>query len=592
MCRISAIIHADRVQIVEGLERMNKAMRRGGPDDEGIYVDSINQVGLGHRRLSIIELSSAGHQPMEHSQELIISFNGEIYNYKALRQELLLIGHEFNTLSDTEVLLVGFKEWGTALFGKLKGMYAFVLYDKANEEVYAVRDHAGIKPLYYGSYKGRMYFSSEIRGIIAAEPDWEEDENWQVRFLAFGFIPEPYSTLQDVFHLPRGSYMKYNVSLRSFVIEQFVNFEFTSVIDNETAAISETKRCLLEAVERHLVADVPVGIFLSGGLDSTLLTVACRHFQKDKIRSLSIYFDDQEYSEKHYQELVAEKTGVEHQGFKVSKEDFEQAIPEIMEAMDQPSVDGINTFLICKYAKENGFKVVLSGLGADELFGGYKFFNDRSYATLRKFRIPVALLALFLQKYPNKKLRYLSSKHSIVQYLINRGSYVPDDIGHRTSMPIEKVWHILEQTGNDCPNNMDENNKISFLEQSLYMQSQLLRDSDVYSMWHGIELRVPFLDIEIIRLAYKIKPEIKFKVARKKFLLVEAFRDEIPVEIIDRKKMGFTFPFSDWFHNIRFPQKLNATSIQNGRDLFVTGKINWSRYWNLILVDKFKRSFK
>ncbi len=589
MCRIAGVISGN-LNLQDTVLRMTNAMAHGGPDDDGLFIDSELKVGLGHRRLSIIDLSPLGHQPMQDiTHGLYISFNGEIYNYKELRDELLVLGYQFKSYSDTEVLLKGYHAWGVKMLPRLKGMFAFLLLDQNKKQLLAARDHAGIKPLYYGFNGGSVFFSSEVRGMKAAEPAWKADENWPVRFLTFGFIPEPYSTLQSVFHLPKGTYMLYDLEAGKYTIETFISFPFTSSISDPKEAIAATRSTLLAAVERHLVADVPVGIFLSGGIDSSILTFACRRFNKGQLKTLSIYFDDEKYSEKYYQDLVIEKTGVSHQSFLVSQQDFEDSLPDIFKAMDQPSIDGINSYFITKYAKEYGLKVVLSGLGADELFGGYPMFNSNRYSRVKKMRLAAKVVAAFSGKYPAKKLRFLQKGDALEEYLFSRGVFVPSDVAKLLSIPEEKVWEVIGQEQYNAWMGLEPGNRVSMLEQNIYMQNQLLRDSDIYSMWHSIELRVPFLDVDLIKLAHSIAPAVKFNMPHKKYLLIQSFLEELPEEVWNRQKMGFTFPFQNWFKESTYLNKAEETlpQLRPARKQFDNGTLNWSRYWVQVVEAKF-----
>jgi asparagine synthase (glutamine-hydrolysing) len=592
MCRIAGIINKGGDGLRQSVQLMTNAMAHGGPDDDGLFVDEELNVGLGHRRLSIIDLSPLGHQPMiEDDMQLYISFNGEIYNYVQLRNELIGMGYTFRSHSDTEVLLKGYHAWGVEMLPKLKGMFAFLLLDKKKAQVIAARDHAGIKPLYYGFRGDEVYFSSEVRGILAANPNWKTDEDWPVRFLTFGFIPEPYSTLQNVFHLPKGSYMLYDLKNKSYEINPFISFPFSSLITTSTEAIEKTRTAVLDSVERHLVADVPVGIFLSGGIDSSILTFACRKFNKGQIKTLSIYFDDEKYSEKYYQDLVIEKTGVSHQSFLVSQDDFETSLPDVFKAMDQPSIDGINTYFITRYAKEYGLKVVLSGLGADELFGGYPSFQNPTYNRVKKMRLAAKVASLFLNNYPAKKLSYLHKGDALEEYLFSRGVFVPSDVSNLLNVSKEKVWDVIGQEQYNQWTNLLPGNRVSMLEQNVYMQNQLLRDSDIYSMWHSIELRVPFLDVDVIKLAHSIAPEIKFT-PQKKDILIKAFIDELPEAVWNRKKMGFTFPFQNWFKESSYLKQAeqNLPQLAPARSGFDKGSLTWSRYWTQLVSAKFANS--
>ena len=593
MCRIAGIIGTDKSSISQDIRLMTNAMFRGGPDDVGFYNDDFFSLSLGHRRLSIIDLSNAGHQPMHDiNEKLVICFNGEIYNYISLREQLKSKGHIFKSNSDTEVILNGYTEWGIAeLLKKLNGMFAFLLFDKSAKKLIAARDSAGIKPLYYSRYAGRLYFSSEIRGFKAVNPNWPEDPHWGVWFLSFGFLPEPHTTLSQVSHLPKGHYLEYQFENDDYKIYPFNQDEFKIEITNREDAIRLTKETITTAIEEHLIADVPVGVFLSGGLDSSIITTVAQKIHKEKLNSLSIYFEDEQYSEKQYQDLVIQKTGVIHRSFKVTNEEYQAELPYILEAMDQPSIDGVNTYFISKYAKETGLKVVLSGLGADELFGGYSTF-DNKVEKLRKVKLAARIVSAVYGKYPLKKISYLEQDRWYNSYLLNRGLFTPSDTAKITGFTKEKVNFILDSyPKQDIYKNLEKKNKISFLETSIYMQNQLLRDSDVYSMWHGLELRVPFLDKNVIQLARSIDPSIKYNRAQKKYLMVQAFKNDLPRKVWDRQKQGFGFPFDKWFNNNKY---LNNSALlpKNWQRDFENRRISFSRAWAIFLQRSLSQNVK
>jgi asparagine synthase (glutamine-hydrolysing) len=340
------------------------------------------------------------------------------------------------------------------------------------------------------------------------------------------------------------------------------------------------------------VADVPVGIFLSGGVDSSILTFACRRFVKDQIRTLSIDFESQEYSEKYFQDLVVAKTGVSHKCFLVTQEEFEDHLPDIFKAMDQPSIDGINTYFISRYAKEYGLKVVLSGLGADELFGGYNSFNNALYNRLKKVRIAARIAATFLGSYPARKLQFIKQSDVLEEYLFNRGLFVPSDVSNLLGIPKRKVWDVICQNEYNGWQHLEQGNKASMLEQNIYMQGQLLRDSDIYSMWHSIELRVPFLDMDLIRLLHSIAPSVKFRMKQQKKILIDSFLDELPKEVWNREKKGFAFPFEQWFQESSYLKQAENSfpSLAGAKNLFDKGAINWTRYWGRVVSAEYQKT--
>ncbi|MDH4403077.1 MAG: asparagine synthase (glutamine-hydrolyzing) [Flavobacterium sp.] len=599
MCRIAGIVDSTSTTLKEDILKMRDAMHRGGPDDSGLYFH--NKLALGHRRLSIIDLSSAGHQPMINEDEnLVLSYNGEIYNYKEIRSELEANGIIFKTKTDTEVLLKAFEKWGNACFEKFNGMFSLAIYNKAKNEMTLARDHAGIKPLYYFFEDGKLYFASEIRAFKALKR-FEENPDWRIYFLAFGHLPEPITTLKGVSSLQKGTILTLNTITGETTTDCFSQFQFAATINNEKEALAQVKEVITAAVARHLISDAPIGLFLSGGIDSSLLTLLAQPILKESLQTLSIVFDEEAYSERKFQEIIIQKTGANHSTFTVSEEHFYEALPDVLLAMDQPTTDGINSYFICKYAKQAGLTAVLSGLGADELFGGYNSFVNSSKITQIKKWIPRSFfkLAQYLGKDKYQKVAFLNIKGSIGEYLFHRGFLCPSEISKILEIKEQKVWELLNVLTNYYVNNQDTNsekynslapfNKATFQEVNLYMQNQLLKDSDCTSMWHAVEVRVPFLDKEVQQLAYSIAPEIK-AILPKKSLLINAFTDLLPKEIWNRPKMGFTFPFQDWLLGINDKNKTEEHASwvltkknQYAISQFKKGNYTWSRYWATIL---------
>ncbi|HAN39767.1 MAG TPA: asparagine synthase (glutamine-hydrolyzing) [Chitinophagaceae bacterium] len=589
MCRLAAIISSENVLLEQKIKRMTDAMHRGGPDDEGHFIDATGTVALGHRRLSILDTSSAGHQPMfSDNGNLAVVFNGEIYNYPALKEALQNIGYQFKSGSDTEVLLHGYKAWGVNLVEKLEGMFAFVLYDIEQQQVFAARDHAGIKPLYFGKYGGDFYFSSEVKGFTAVQPDWPPNLHWRVYFLAYGFLPEPITTLQNVQNLPKGNYMLYDVATHSYHVTPYfktdltVNEQYKKITYNEAVTITKAK--VEAAVKSHLLSDVPVGVFLSGGVDSSIIATLAQRFSDTTITTLSIYFDDEKYSEHAYQNAVAEATGVQHHTFLVSEAEFMQQWPEIAASMDQPSTDAINTHFICKYAKQLGLKVVLSGLGGDELFGGYPSFQrSRKFNLVKKIvQLSGTLPALALD-YPYKKIGFLHQKLNNAEYLYYRGLFTPTDIAKILHAKENDVVTVLNQIPAINVVNTAPANRAFLYETGIYMQSQLLKDSDVQSMWHSLELRVPLLDKSLLEWVMGLPLRVKYPINRHKPLLIDAFKSELPEIVWNRKKQGFTFPFERWFSKIEV-FKNNHYVPKFFHQKFEKGRLAYARLWGAYLA--------
>jgi asparagine synthase (glutamine-hydrolysing) len=591
MCRIAVALSNNIETLKSRITAMTDAMQRGGPDDFGLHINTDLSYALGHRRLSIIDLSSAGHQPMiDDVNKIEIVFNGEIYNYKLLKLDLESLGHIFFSDSDTEVIIKGYKEWGIdLLLNKLRGMFAFVLIDLKKNLLFAARDYAGIKPLYIARNNEEIFFSSEVRGIKALDIDWKENSNWPIWFLTFGFLPEPITTLEKVEQIPRGNYITIDLKTRRENVVSYCNYNYNNVQETYSNAVVATRTLVDESVKRHLVSDVPVGVFLSGGIDSSILTIAAQRHLNTSIETVSIYFDDEKYSEKEFQDIIIKQTGVKHHSFKVTKDDFINDWATIFESIDQPSTDAINTHYICKFANQIGLKVVLSGLGADEIFGGYpskdralKFNIYQRLALINKF----LLAGLIASSYPKKKIEFLNKKIAASEYLLYRGLFTPKDTALILGVDEKIVWNELSKFKfNENILNLNSQNRAAYYETAVYMQSQLLRDSDIQSMWYGLELRVPFLDRDLMEYVNNLAPELKFQKSQNKPkpLLVDAYINELPNEIWNRPKKGFTFPFENWFaemdvfKNIKIIPNWAYTKFKNG-------KLNFSRLWAIFLI--------
>jgi asparagine synthase (glutamine-hydrolysing) len=595
MCRIAGII--TRSVERDGnrhLASMLAQLSHGGPDDEGIYADG--NVFFGHRRLSIIDLSQAGHQPMlSASSQLIISFNGEIYNYRELKIELQKANVLFETATDTEVILKAYEAWGPNSFGRLRGMFSFSLYDKTGGKIFLVRDPVGIKPMYYFCNDQELIFASEVRAFLAYDRQWTQSNEWKALFLAFGSIPHPYTTLNGVFQLAGGTYLEFNLKNFSPAIVAYRagagNNESPS--DGVDGTVATAGIQMRRALRRHLISDAPLGVFLSGGIDSSLLTLLADAEASQEVQAVSVNFDESSFNEKTYQDRVMRETKQTTQNsYTVTESLFWSHLEDIWNAMDQPSIDGINTYFVSLFAKKAGLKAVLSGLGADEYFGGYASFKRLLTTRLLAF-IPMKATAAKLAGRIDQRLErliFLNIPGPVGDYLFLRGLFTPGRIAKLLNMSEAEVWKILKGVNCPVPRKLRGKEYASFLESEIYMKNQLLKDTDYMSMWHGLEVRVPFLDQDLIEFAEQVRPSIRFSSERPKFLLTKAFESILPEEIVFRKKKGFTFPFAEWIKksHVKFQSLLPAggESEKTARE-FQDDKIHWSKYWSLVVMKKF-----
>jgi asparagine synthase (glutamine-hydrolysing) len=586
MCRIAGVIsnRTPPEELYQKVKTMCYVLQHGGPDDEGIFSNKEGNVVLGHRRLSFIDLSKNGHQPMaDAAQKVWITFNGEIYNYQELKKELFSAGAQFNSNSDTEVIIQAYIYWGVAAFAKLRGMFAFGLYDITKTLTYLVRDTAGVKPVYYHIKNGELSFASEVKALKIAGIATEPDKGWQIRFLAYGHIPEPYTTLKDVYSLAKGHFLCWDNKKNTCTIKSYCTTKVKSYITNNEAAKENIRESLKVSVNRQLISDAPIGVFLSGGVDSSLITLLANEHKKAQLKTVSIHFDEKAYDESAYQKIILEKIQGEKFNHLVKQKDFEESFPTILDCMDMPTTDGINTWFISKYAHEDGLKAVLSGVGADELFGGYPSFNRVKYLKYLK-KIPSSLFsttAPFVADH-YKKIEYLANEHPLADYLFLRGLFAPASIAAILNTDIKNVNSILFDDV-PVPDATYDEEYAAWMETNLYMQNQLLRDTDIMSMSHGLEVRVPFLDEDFQDLALHISPNIRFNKLLAKKILIDSFENILPANIWNRPKMGFTFPLQSWMQQSQIcdPAIYNSKQAMDIITGFKNNKVHWSKSFAL-----------
>ena len=599
MCGIAGYVVKDgeaRENLLSLSSQLKKRLKHRGPDSEGEFIDESNGVLLSHTRLSIIDLSESSSQPFySDDREIVLVYNGEIYNYLELREELRSSGCVFKTNGDTEVILRAYERWGEGAFSRFVGMFAFCIYDRRKKEIYLARDRIGIKPFYY-YYNGKsLQFSSEMRVFSSLS----ENEDWRIYFLTFGFIPEPYTTKQGVVSLNRGSFLR--LDLKSFSIEtrtyKGIEFNLTGSSDiSNSDAINRTSELFRKAIKRHLISDAPLGVFLSGGIDSSLISIIAAEERKEQITTLSVQFKEAEYTEERFQNIVANQIHSNHWAHLFTMKDFYESLDDIRDAMDSPSIDGINTYFVSRMAKLAGCKTVLSGLGGDELFMGYGSFGliDR-LNSIRMAGIPIRRVIqnlgwmLSIEKY--RKLSLLGYENPIFFYLLFRCLFIPKDVGRILNIDRKIIIDKIASLYQNGDKRRDMKNWLSDMEFRYYMLGQLLRDTDYMSMWHSVETRVPFLDNELVDFVATLPSSFKYNEKKPKYLICEAFRQNLPEEIVFRRKQGFTFPFDIWIReNIGFFKDM---AYRGGErefseklfDRFIAGQTNFSRIWALVVMN-------
>ncbi|MCB9853099.1 MAG: asparagine synthase (glutamine-hydrolyzing) [Phycisphaerales bacterium] len=571
MCGIAGIIHSSRDTVAAAIRRMTAAEAHRGPDDEGIHEcgGGSRAVGLGHRRLSIIDVSPLGHQPMLHPQtgDALI-FNGEIYNFAALRDELISQGVTFRGHSDSEVLLMGLTLHGPSYIERLEGMFAFAFLDKRGGQLYLARDPLGIKPLYFAATSDLLVFASEVRCVLSSGVVSNESDSAAIgTFLAFGAVSEPRTIFKSVRMLEPGTVATVDLSSESLAAGMKPR-RYWSYPNPSDGVDSEKLRegivsTLDGAVASHLVSDVPVGVFLSSGIDSTIVAwLASRH--TSKLRTFTVGFSDQqEMSELEAARATASEIGSTHKEIVLCSDDARDAVADWITSMDQPSIDGLNTYLISRSVRQEGVVVALSGLGGDELFCGYRTFSDvpRGYQLIRRLGwIPSRVRsAMASTATAGKSLRVRRKAADIAacsgalaaHYLLRRriaSSVELSNLGVDVGAVDREQAQICEASlGDSDLQASDPIASISRYECTHYMRNTLLRDSDVNGMAHGLEIRVPMLDRRVVELAHGIPGTKRMPSGRAdKTLLRECFPGALRSRLLALPKRGFTLPIGHW----------------------------------------------
>ena len=581
------------------LRNIRDHMAKRGPDGRGEWLSPDERVGLGHRRLAILDLSERGAQPMSSVDgRLVITFNGEIYNYRELRAGLEAKGYRFRTHTDTEVLLHLYAEKGEALVNDLRGMFAFGLWDAGKRALLLARDPYGIKPLYYADDGWTLRFASQVKALLAGGKISRDKEpaGW-VGFCLFGSVPEPFTTYQDIRALPAGTAMWVDrtgtreANSFFFLAKAYCDAQPVDPPAIMEEAMTRVREALLDSVRHHLVADVPVGAFLSSGIDSGALVGLMRDAGQQDIQTVTLGFEEFKGTiadEAPLAEEVAARYGTRHVARVVTEREFRDDLPKIFEAMDQPTIDGLNTWFVSKAARELGLKVAISGLGGDELFGGYPSFRDvprwvRALAV--PGRVPLVgdlarwvltnLEPLFGHHMSPKAAGLLKYGGSYAgAYLLRRGLFMPWEldtvmdpevarIGLRRLDPLHRIASVLN------PMPKTSYGKVAVLESALYMRNQLLRDTDWASMAHSLEVRVPLVDVKLLSQVASVTANG----GQLKRVLAGAPRVALPPKVIDRPKTGFTTPINAWLQRDARAQQWRRVPA------LAVDRCAWARRW-------------
>ena len=596
MCGIAGIVNArlSRDDLEKVLRGFEASLQHRGPDDRGLFISREDSAGLVNTRLAILDLSPAGHQPMtSRDGRYTIAFNGEIYNYAALRAGLLVNGYSLRSHSDTEVVLELFQREGPKCLERLEGMFAIAIWDERERSLFLARDPLGIKPLYYHEKGARILFASELRtllqsGLLPRELSGEA----LTGYLASGSVPEPLTLVQDVRVLPAGHYLETKDGRST--LTKFWEIQFAKGHCDMAEAVRRTRSALDDSIRRHHVSDVPVGIFLSGGIDSTAVLALSAQAQERDLRTFSISFDDPKFNEGSVAERTAQHFGARHTDWRLEATTAGQLLEEFLAGSDQPSVDGFNTFCISKLAHDQGLKVVLSGLGGDEVFGGYQSFRMvplmvkgcERLSLVEPLRRTAGRVLQGAAKSPRHRRlgQFLAGDCSAASaYSAVRGIFTNEEIAQLLPQYCPSESDVPTRNAQLSPLNSVSPqptlaDTVSYLELTRYMRNQLLRDSDVMSMAWNLELRVPLVDKALLDAVSTIPAKVRL--APGKQLLLDAV-PEIPEWVRNRPKQGFTFPFETWVTNEwgdRFADIERKSPVKLG---------NWYRAWSLFALEDF-----
>jgi asparagine synthase (glutamine-hydrolysing) len=642
MCGIAGfwkIKEINKEFLTDTVTKMSEALNYRGPDDSGIYVDDKNGIALGHRRLSILDLSPKGHQPMESfSGRYVIVYNGEVYNFLELKTELgNNSGVKFKSDSDTEVILAGMEVWGIEnTIKKMNGMFAFALWDKKEKKLCIARDRAGIKPVYFGVQNDILFFASELKALRVNDFFKKEiDADALASFFRFNYIPAPYSIYKNIKKLKPAHYAvidsSLNVNIHCYwdikkITEEGAIYDYKL---SEKEAISDLETLLLDSVKKMMVADVPLGAFLSGGIDSTTVTALMQKQSSVPVKTFTIGFDDNDYNEAKYAKDIANYLGTEHMELYVTPKEAQNVIPKLPDIYDEPFSDSsqIPTFLVSQLTKKY-VTVSLSGDGGDELFGGYTRYFMANNIRKRISVLPhfsrimlakiITLLSpeawnIFLKKiehiFPAKyrQTLYGDKLYKLANILNSKN---PDEIykglvSHFNAqenlvLGSKEPLTVLDDKSVEF---VDFNDRMMFYDLITYLPDDILTKVDRASMSVSLEARVPLLDHRVVEFSKTIPLSFKIRDGKGKWILRQVLNNYVPKKMLDRPKMGFGIPIGDW---LRGPLKdwaddlLNENKIKNDgllnykpiKELWsehLNGKRNWQYHlWDVLMFQAWK----
>jgi len=577
MCGICGILYKNgqRKPQKQTLQAMNNTIIHRGPDDEGIKIFS--SAGLAMRRLSIIDLKT-GHQPLSNEDDTAtVVFNGEIYNFLTLKQQLQSLGHTFRTSTDTEVIIHGYEEWGENVCKKMNGMFAFAIWDKKKYKLMLARDRIGIKPLYYYQDDEKLVFGSEIKTILQC-PEINKTIDWVAlnNFLTFEYIPAPRSIFKHIRKLEPGYWLTWQN--RNITNKSYWDFIPQQESWNEHSAQQKLKEIMKDSVRLRLISDVPLGAFLSGGIDSSITVANMAQLMDTPVKTFSIGFKESSYNELQYARAVAEKYNTEHHEFTLEANALELT-EKLVKQFDEPFGDFsiFPTYLVSKIARDY-VKVTLSGDGGDELFAGYDTYRAHIFAR----NIYKWLPGKYVFNYLAEKLPPTEKKKGMINSFKRfvRGTWLPNDLYHVRWMIFLQQQERIQLLSNDILNeisgyqpydfihryakqldeNTDDITRTGFIDLKTYLVDNILVKVDRMSMANSLETRVPFLDHRMVEFAFSLPPVLKMKLFNTKYILNRTFWDYLPPEVQNRDKQGFSIPIKNWIRGDLKPMMTDLLS--------------------------------
>ncbi|WP_448565116.1 XrtA/PEP-CTERM system amidotransferase [Thalassotalea ganghwensis] len=628
MCGITGYFKLDALSKLDDslLGKMNQAQFHRGPDEGDQYVDEY--VGLAHRRLSIIDLSS-GQQPMK-SQcgDYIIVFNGEIYNFPEVREELISLGYTFRTHSDTEVILNAFIEWREQSVEKLRGMFAYVIWHKSTQTLFVTRDRLGIKPLFYTVIDNVFYFASELKSLTLL-PNFDKTIEVKAleQYFAFGYVAEPLTIYKNTLKLNPGHTILFESPTRPMKISQYWDISYKEQSDlSEEEYVKQAVEQLQKSVDSHMMSEVPLGSFLSGGVDSSAVVAMMSQSSNQPVKTCSIGFDVKDYNETDFARMVAERYKTDHQEQVVKSDDFD-LLDMLAQLYDEPYADSsaMPTYRVCELARKK-VTVCMSGDGADELLAGYRRYALMMNEQKVRDKIPKAVRQAIFKPlgklYPKldwapqflrAKTTFQSLAMDTVEGYFHGVSIMNDEQRRALFSP-----RMLEQLGDyhalavfrEHEENFDGNDPLSliqYLDIKTYLVGDILTKVDRASMAHSLEVRVPFLDHEFVEWSAQVPATVKLKAGQGKYILKKAMEDYLPHDVLYRSKMGFRVPLADWFRGplkdklkeallsqeMRESGLFNMNTIRKWIDDHQSGKKEYSApLWTLLMFASFYRQAK